>query len=62
MKISQIIYASKPNTEIMKGESQTGCRTGNSTTHQLFKVKQMLKKDWENNTNINQTCGFPTSL
>jgi hypothetical protein len=42
-------------TQIIKGESQTGCRTGSSTIDHLFKVNQILQKCWENNININQT-------
>jgi len=53
MKISQTTYASKPNTEIIQGESQAGCRTGGSIIDQL--LKQMLEKYWENNINTNQT-------
>lgn len=42
IKISQTIYASKPNTEIIKGESQASCRTGGSIIDQL--LKQVLEK------------------
>ena len=42
-------------TQIIKGESQTGCRTGSSTIDHLFKVNQILQKYWENNIDINQT-------
>ena len=49
-----IYFRLEPNTENIIGEYQAGFRKGRSTIQQLFTVKQMLQKCWENNIKVYQ--------
>jgi len=44
----------KKYTEHIIREYQAGFRTGISTTDQIFTVKNLLKKTWEHNVEINK--------
>ena len=51
--LTNIIYLRlEPNTENIIGEYEASFRKGRSTIQQLFRVKQMLEKCWENNIKV----------
>jgi len=53
--LTNIIYLRlEPNTENIIGKKQSSFRRGRSTIQQLFTVKQMLEKCWENNIKVYQ--------
>jgi hypothetical protein len=49
-----ICLKSEPYTKNIIGEYQAGFRMGRSIINQLFTVKQMLEKCWENNIKVYQ--------